>query len=659
MSRGLRRGLLGLIASVAMVLSVAANVPMAGAAGRITLSASEGNIGDVVNVTGSGFVSQMSVKAYFSSDAASPGNAIDTNVTHYQVVAQGPTDSNASITLQMPVPAKLQDGPAQAIVGPGDYYVYITYSDSKQIQAVARFFVLGPVSVNPTSGKIGDSVSILGTGLKGNEMAYVYFSSNRALPGASIGSQVTVYEKSDLIVTSKEGVLSTSFQIPSRLADGKAQEDVHAGDYYFYVTYTTATIQSITHFVLPQPPMTVSPQSGNAGVDVKISGEGLRPNQNLTATYDGQIILIKSGDTVTTADGKFNSTIVIPESVVGSHQIVVADVTGNRPSTWYTVNPVVTLPDSAQLGDTVQVSGSGFGEAADMTITTGGVSLATNPPIMTTNRKGSFSGSFVLPQPPGNVTIVVADKYGTKVEKKLNALPVSSTGVASITLNPATSAGSPGYVGQKITVSGAKFSQSSTVTVSYGTTQTQMATAKTDASGAFEAQFTVPAGKAGPWTVTATDGKNQATAVFTMEAAAPQPPQPIVPEAVSGNKPTTRFAWNGVTDPSGVTYTLQVASSSAFAPVIIEKTGLTPTEYTLGDGERLQLKNTDLGYYWRVRAVDGAGNASIWSTPLLFYVGSSQSPMPQWIVYVMIGWGVVVLVVLGVWLRRYIADRRI
>ena len=117
MSRGLRRGLLGLIASVATILSVAANVPVASAAGRITLSANEGNVGDVLTLTGSGLVSQTFVKAYFSSDAAAIGTTIDGAVTHYQVVGQAQTDGNASLSLQIAVPGKLQDGPAQLTVG--------------------------------------------------------------------------------------------------------------------------------------------------------------------------------------------------------------------------------------------------------------------------------------------------------------------------------------------------------------------------------------------------------------------------------------------------------------------------------------------------------------------------------------------------------------
>ena len=647
--------------TLALVLSTLGasllNAPAVLAAGRISLSISEGKLNDTVVLSGTGFVSQTPVTAYFSNIATTPGNEIDSAVTAYEIIGQSQTDGSASFSFPFGVPPKLTYGRTQATVASGDYYIYVTFSGSKTIQAVANFFVQGPVIATPLSGRIADQVAISGTGLKATEMVYVYFSSNRALPGASIGSQVTVYKKSELVVSSKEGAIVISFQIPSRLTDGKVQEDVHGGDYYFYTTYNvTTTIQTVTHFTVLDGELKVVPEAGNIGAEVKINGTGLRPNQDITVTYDDKLALIKSGDSGTNASGTFSSTIVIPESSTGSHQIRVTDVTGNHPDTWFTVNPAITMPASATLGQTVEITGSGFGEAVDITVSVGGQPISTNPPIITTNRKGSFNGSFGLPPPAGTVTVTVTDELGNKSEKSLNALAVSAA-TATISLQPATSQGSPATVGQKLTVAGSKFTAGSVVTVTYGKDQTKLASPKADAGGAFEAEFTVPAGTAGPYTVTAFDGANQATAVFVLENSPPPPPQPLDPGAATGVKAATRFAWNGVTDPSGVTYQLQASLDSTFAGTLLDKTGLTQPSYTLTETEKQQLSNKS-GYYWRVRAVDGAANASIWSTPVLFFVGPAGSPMPQWIIYIMIGLGVVVLITVGIWLRQYMANRR-
>ena len=68
----------------------------------------------------------------------------------------------------------------------------------------------------------------------------------------------------------------------------------------------------------------------------------------------------------------------------------------------------------------------------------------------------------------------------------------------------------------------------------------------------------------------------------------------------------TDFSWKAATDPEGdsVSYHIQVSDSGAFTSPIIDKQGLTQTEYT---------SETDLigtAFYWRVRARDSIGYGS-------------------------------------------------
>jgi hypothetical protein len=66
------------------------------------------------------------------------------------------------------------------------------------------------------------------------------------------------------------------------------------------------------------------------------------------------------------------------------------------------------------------------------------------------------------------------------------------------------------------------------------------------------------------------------------------------------------FRWSEVTDPSGITYTIEVADNYDFLPngSIMTKEGLTEASYT--------YDITPGAYYWRIKAVDGAGNESEW-----------------------------------------------
>jgi hypothetical protein len=115
----------------------------------------------------------------------------------------------------------------------------------------------------------------------------------------------------------------------------------------------------------------------------------------------------------------------------------------------------------------------------------------------------------------------------------------------------------------------------------------------------------------------------------------------------------TYFDWESVTDPSGVTYTLQIASSEDFSQefMVLEKTGLTESEYTLTSEERLDSVSEDAPYYWRVKAVDGASNESGWTGTGAFYVGIKFG-IPQPIIYLIIGICAVLLAGFTFWLGR-------
>lgn len=86
---------------------------------------------------------------------------------------------------------------------------------------------------------------------------------------------------------------------------------------------------------------------------------------------------------------------------------------------------------------------------------------------------------------------------------------------------------------------------------------------------------------------------------------------------------TPLFDWSDVTDPSGVTYDLSIARDGGFVSIVLSKNGLTASTYTLTPAEALVAGK----YYWRVRAVDGAGNVGSWSENWSFTV-SPPSPPP-------------------------------
>ena len=106
-----------------------------------------------------------------------------------------------------------------------------------------------------------------------------------------------------------------------------------------------------------------------------------------------------------------------------------------------------------------------------------------------------------------------------------------------------------------------------------------------------------------------------------------------------------------VTDSSmPVTYTLQVASDSAFTNKVVEH-GLSETTYTLTEAEKLTKLPDGGQYYWRVMATDAASNTSE-SAAGTFVVGGG---LPGWLMWLWIGIGVVVVFIFAIWLGRRLA----
>ncbi|GAI50993.1 unnamed protein product, partial [marine sediment metagenome] len=90
---------------------------------------------------------------------------------------------------------------------------------------------------------------------------------------------------------------------------------------------------------------------------------------------------------------------------------------------------------------------------------------------------------------------------------------------------------------------------------------------------------------------------------FVMESISPAKPTLTTP--ANGirlgfiGKQTPTFQWSAVTDPSGVSYKLQIASDPGFVSLVVpEVSGLTEASYTLPQGQALPYGD----YYWRVKA---------------------------------------------------------
>ena len=479
------------------------------------------------------------------------------------------------------------------------------------------------ISVDPDEGEIGDSIDVDGEDFDAStETTYVYVdiyltSEN----GSDIDDidDIDNYEKWSKRVDD-EGDFTKSFRVPSVLDEGDDDEDVVGGAYYIYVTYEDEDeIEDYAEFTVVSGWLDeLSPDSGPVGTEVEITGAYFSGNDDIIVTFGDDEVDIESGDTDTDSDGDFTCTILVPESTADDQTIAVEDEAEHIAEATFTVESAITIsPTSGSAAIRVTVIGTGFGGEKDVTITFDGTRVATAD----TDNDGSFIAAFDVPEVGAGTYAVVAE------DEDDNSDTADFSVAAGASLSTVTSEDSPGYVGMDMTMSGTGFLPNTRVTITYATEPIVVATTTSDANGEFSATFTIPPSEGGVHTITASDGTNSLTSTFVMESASPSIPSPSLPEmGVKAEQPVF-FDWEDVTDPSGVTYTLQVAKDANFTPpLVLEKEGLTSSQYTLTEGEKLASTKKEAPYYWRVKAIDGASNESEWSGAGTFYVGGLALP---------------------------------
>ena len=490
------------------------------------------------------------------------------------------------------------------------------------------------IDVIPSNGEIGGYVEVEGSGFDSDETIYIYFSSESRSVGYDIDN-LDSYERVAVGYTDEgETTFSTDFDVPDRLTDGDVREDVQGGKYYVYAAYSGEyEIVAKAEFTIIG--VTISPTSGVVGTEVRITGVGFDDREEIDIKFGTTSVDIVRGDDDTDSRGELTSYILVPESTEGDHTITV-EVKNDEGEAEFTVEPDISIdPEEGAVGDSVTVTGTGFAKSKDVTITFDGDDVGEDE----TDTHGSFEATF-------NVPTVKSGTYDVEAEDESRNSDSATFKITTFAeMSPTT-----GDVGMQITVSGSGFMANGTATIKYD--DTEVTTASIGSDGNFEATFPAPVSTGGKHTVSVSDGTNSEQFTFTMESTPPETPPPLLP--MMGDKADSEayFDWEDVDDPSmPVTYDLQIATDEKFTNKLVNKTGLTTSEYTLTEEEKLESTGEEAPYYWRVRAVDAASNASDWTGAGEFYVGFIFE-LTGWILYALMGVGAIVLFFLGFWVGR-------
>jgi len=520
---------------------------------------------------------------------------------------------------------------------------------------VTPALALAKISVSPTSGEIGDYVDITCTSFSSEEDEVFFYFSDEDI---DVDDEVDVdeldsYEYIENVFTEGDTSFEGSFDVPDELTDGSDRVDVESGDYYIYASYDSeGEIVAKDDFRVIVIGLSISPDEGTVGTEVRVTGSGFDDNKDITIEFGSSTVEISRGDDDTDSHGDFTSYFDVPESVAGDHTVTVT-VSSDEAEADFTVEPAIEIdPEEGAVGDRLTVSGTGFAYRKDFTITFDGEEVGGD----TTGSSGSFLTHVNVPE-------VAAGEYDVEAEDDdNNSASATFTISAEVSISPVTSASSPGAVGDSLTISGTGFQPSSEITITYESTPVEFYT-DSESDGSFSYTFKGPPSSHGEHTITADDGYSPPLFVtFYMESTPPAIPPPLQPYMDGKADSLAFFDWEDVTaDTDGVveeslpiTYELQVATDADFTDIILDKKGIETSEYTLTEEEALESSEKDAPYYWHVRAVDAASNASAWTGAAPFRVGFifNFPDIGGWLLYVLIGVGALVLFFVGFLLGR-------
>jgi hypothetical protein len=503
----------------------------------------------------------------------------------------------------------------------GGQHVVSVQSPTGAVVFTGNYIIVPYMAIDPNNGSAGTTINVAGHGFGVSEknVAVTY-------DGISVKSGIAADEK---------GSWSTSFPAPP---SGKGTHAVDAsGD-------ITKGSDVADKSFLVSAVVKMDPAAGGVGTLVTITATGFASAEGgIKVLYSGKEV--RSGITAEVS-GAWSTSFSVPPSTRGSHIInVLGNTTASKdiPDMIFTVAPAVSInPVSGAVEDDIKISGSGFANnETSIEVTFDGKTLDRN--ILADDTGNWTMNSRVPPCSSGPHTVSAAGR----ITPAADITPATFTTQAVLTVVPRN-----GNVKDEVRVTGSGFNAGKDFSVSFD--NNSIASGSVNESGSFQVIFKAPGGKSGSLAITATDTKGAtASTSFTMETTPPEVPKIASPKdgATVGFMGDTKvsFKWSDVTDPSGVSYEIEVSDQSNFVKSIFSHAKLASAKYTMTEAEA--LPNGE--YFWHVRAVDGAGNASEWTPTATVKIGFVTTNT-----LVFIGIGIIVLLILIAVLPRLLKKKK-
>jgi hypothetical protein len=264
----------------------------------LTVSPEEGLVSTNVTVAGKGFAkNEADIELYFSDEL------IEEDIT---------ADANGSWNMSFQIPSSSK----------GSHEIDARGDDSSFTEVEDAIFELTPgISIDKSSGMVGDNLTVTGNGFVADERDITIFFDGEAVVTEIRADERGYWERNFNASEMTTGTYSITAE-----GEWTKQRDIDALSF------------EIKAGIL------LSPDQGHVGMNLTVTGLGFAANKNVVIKYDAS----QKATASTNANGSFSGvSFSVPESIHGAHQVTAEDAAENEATAIFTMES--EPPDTPEL----------------------------------------------------------------------------------------------------------------------------------------------------------------------------------------------------------------------------------------------------------------------------------------------------------------------
>jgi hypothetical protein len=279
----------------------------------LTISPAEGPVGTNVTVQGHGFAkneTRIELMYYLNSTS----QAVAQNISADE-------DGWCNWTFLIPSSAK------------GSHKLDAKGNNSSLAAVQDAFFEVTPgISLDESSGSVGENITMTGSGFYANDRYITILFA-----GEAVNTEIRVDADA-------KGYWEKDFEVP----------EMPTGTYNVtaYGEQTLKAAISALSFKI-EPGIVLSPDKGHVGTNLTVTGRGFAANKDVNIMYDGSQLATAT----TNATGNFETIFPVPESQHGERPVTAGDTAGNNATANFTMESVpppvpelISPPDASRVG---------------------------------------------------------------------------------------------------------------------------------------------------------------------------------------------------------------------------------------------------------------------------------------------------------------------